>query len=168
MSSWPLSFYQAPDREEVDMFREYDRLITINQAARDGPVAPMPVIKSMFEVGLYMVIHGPGIPMNTHWDRSEGRQVGFLQFGEKLIVNQVPMDLSDGRVRALVQRWDGISGWISMYSTNSMQQFVASMDGVPPWSRVRDLLRPLIRFFHEVHGPLAFFAWAVEPPTPHQ
>ena len=165
MSSLPLSFYQAPGREEVDMFREYDRLITINQAARDGPVAPMPVIKSMFEVGLYMVIHGPGIPMTTHWDRSEGRQVGFLQFGERLIVNQVPMDLADGRVRALVQRWDGYSGWISMYSTNSMQQFVASMEGEPPCDTVADLLRPLIRTFREL-PPLAFFGWAADGPPP--
>ena len=152
----------------MDMFHEYDRLITINHEAWDGPVAPMPVVKSMFEVGLYMVIHGPGIPMNTHWSRTEGREVGFLQFGERLVVNEVSMDHSDGRVRALVERWDGISGWISMYSTGSMQQFVASMDGVPPWSRVRDLLRPLIRSFHESHWPLAFFAWAVEPPTPLQ
>ncbi len=127
-------------------------------------MVPMPVVKSMFEVGLYMVIHGPGIPMTTHWDRSEGRQVGFLQFGERLIVNQVPMDLADGRVRALVQRWDGYSGWISMYSTNSMQQFVASMDGVPPCSTVGDLLRPLIRSFRESPSPLAFFAWALDRP----
>ena len=165
MSSWPLSFYQAPDREEVDMFHEYDRLITINHEARDGPVAPMPVVKSMFEVGLYMVIHGPGIPMNTHWSRTEGREVGFLQFGERLVVNEVSMDHSDGRVRALVQRWDGISGWISMYSTNSMQQFVASMEGVPPCDTVGDLLRPIIRSFRE-SPPLAFFGWAVDGPPP--
>ena len=163
MSSWPLSFYQAPDREEVDMFHEYDRLITINHEARDGPVAPMPVVKSMFEVGLYMVIHGPGVPMNTHWSRTEGREVGFLQFGERLVVTEVSMDHSDGRVRALVERWDGISGWISMYSTNSMQQFVASMEGVPPCDTVGDLLRPIIRSFRE-SPPLAFFAWAVDPP----
>ena len=165
MSSLPLSFYQAPGREEVDMFREYDRLITINQAARDGPVAPMPVIKVMFEVGLYMVIHGPGIPMTTHWDRSEGRQVGFLQFGERLIVNQVPMDLADGRVRALVQRWDGHSGWISMFNTNTMQHFIASMEGEPPCDTVADLLWPIIQRFRE-RPPLAFFGWVADGPPP--
>ena len=168
MSSWPLSFYQAPHRKDMDMFHEYDRLITINHEAWDGPVAPMPVVKVMFEVGLYMVIHGPGIPMTTHWDRSEGRQVGFLQFGERLIVNQVPIDLADGRVRALVQRWDGYSGWISMYSTNSMQQFVASMEGEPPCDTVADLLWPIIQRFRE-RPPLAFFGWACyerEPPPP--
>ena len=164
----PLWGGEVPHRVDMEVFNEYDRLISINQEARDGPWAPVPVVKSMFECGLFMVIHGPGVPMNSHWSRTEGGEVGWLQFGEKFVVTEVSMDHSDGRVRALVERCDGISGWISMYSTGSMQQFVASMDGAPPWSRVRDLLRPLIRFFHEVHGPLAFFAWAVEPPTPHQ
>ena len=165
MSSLPLSFYQAPGREEVDLYREYDRLITANLAAREGPGGPMPVIKSRFELGLYMVIHGPGIPMTTHLDRSGGGEIGWLQFGERLIVNQVPIDLADGRVRALVQRWDGHSGWISMYNTNSMQQFIASMEGEPPCDTVADLLWPIIQRFRE-RPPLAFFGWVADGPPP--
>jgi hypothetical protein len=164
MSSRPtLPLWCADYRADMEVFNEYDRLININHEAMDGPLAPVPVVKTMFECGLFMVIHGPGVPMNSHWSRTDGNEVGWLQFGEKFVVTEVSMDHSGGRVRALVERCDGISGWISMYSTGSMQQFVASMDGVPPWSSARDLLRPLIRSFRE-SPPLAFFAWAVDPP----
>ena len=165
MPDFPLSFHQAPSREEVDLYREYDRLITANMAAREGPGGPMPVIMSRFELGLYMVIHAPGIPMTTHLDRSEGAEIAWCEFGERLIVNHVSSDLVDLRVRALIQRWDGQTGWISMFNTNTMQHFIASMEGEPPCDTVADLLWPIIQRFRE-RPPLAFFGWAADGPPP--
>ena len=165
MSSLPLSFHQAPSREEVDLYREYDRLITANMAAREGPGVPMPVIMSRFELGLYMVIHERGIPMTTHFDRSAGAEIAWCEFGERLIVNHVSSDLVDLRVRALIQRWDGQTGWISMFNTNTMQHFIASMEGEPPCDTVADLLWPIIQRFRE-RPPLAFFGWVADGPPP--
>ena len=165
MPDFPLSFHQAPSREEVDLYREYDRLITANMVAREGPGVPMPVIMSRFELGLYMVVHERGIPMTTHLDRSAGAEIAWCEFGERLIVNHVSSDLVDLRVRALIQRWDGQTGWISMFNTNTMQHFIASMEGEPPCDTVADLLGPIIQRFRE-RPPLAFFGWAVDGPPP--
>ena len=160
MPDFPLSFHQAPSREDADLCREYDRLINANMVAREVPwVCPMPVIMSRFELGLYMVVHERGIPMSTHLDRSAGADIAMCEFGERLIVNHVSSDLVDLRVRALIQRWDGQTGWISMFNTNTMQHFIASMEGEPPCDTVADLLGPIIQRFRE-RPPLAFFGWA--------
>ena len=96
-----------------------------------------------FECGIFLAMHLPGIPMSSHWSREDGGDVGWLYFGDRFVVTEVSMSHSGGRVRGLVAKVDGSTGWISMYSTRSYQQFVVSMEGEPPWSRVRDLFPPL-------------------------
>ena len=91
--------------------------------------------------------------MSSHWSREHGRDVGYLAFGERFRVTEVSMYHSGERVRGLVEKWDGCMGFISMYSTTSMQQFVVSMEGEPPWSRVRDLFPPLIRALQQPRLP---------------
>jgi len=96
----------------------------INAIDRDSPLAPQPVPVPEFECGLFLVMHWPGVPMSSHWSREHGGDVGFLDLG-----------------------------FISMYNTRSFQQFVVSMEGEPPWSRVRDLFPPLIRALQQPRLP---------------
>ena len=128
---------QAPHRRDIDAFEAYDRLIY----AIDGFDKSVPVPE--FECGIFLAMHWPGLPMSSHWSREHGGDVGFLYFGDRFVVTEVSMSHSGGRVRGLVAKVDGSTGWISMYSTRSYQQFVVSMEGEPPWSRVRDLFPPL-------------------------
>jgi hypothetical protein len=128
---------QAPHRRDIDAFEAYDRLIY----AIDGFDKSVPVPE--FECGIFLAMHWPGLPMSSHWSREHGGDVGFLYFGDRFVVTEVSMSHSGGRVRGLVAKVDGSTGWISMYSIRSYQQFVVSMEGEPPWSRVRDLFPPL-------------------------
>ena len=135
-----LRTVQVPHTPDIDAFEAYDRLIY----AIDGDVAStMSVPVPEFECGIFLAMHLPGIPMSSHWSREDGGDVGWLYFGDRFVVTEVSMSHSGGRVRGLVAKVDGSTGWISMYSTRSYQQFVVSMEGEPPWSRVRDLFPPL-------------------------
>ena len=135
-----LRTVEVPHTRDIDAFEDYDRLIY----AIDGDVAStMSVPVPEFECGIFLAMHLPGIPMSSHWSREDGGDVGFLYFGDRFVVTEVSMSHSGGRVRGLVAKVDGSTGWISMYSTRSYQQFVVSMEGEPPWSRVRDLFPPL-------------------------
>ena len=135
-----LRTVEVPHTRDIDAFEDYDRLIY----AIDGDVAStMSVPVPEFECGIFLAMHLPGIPMTSHWSREVGGDVGWLYFGDRFVVTEVSMSHSCGRVRGLVAKVDGSTGWISMYSTRSYQQFVVSMEGEPPWSRVRDLFPPL-------------------------
>jgi hypothetical protein len=135
-----LRTVEVPHTRDIDAFEDYDRLIY----AIDGDVAStMSVPVPEFECGIFLAMHLPGIPMTSHWSREVGGDVGWLYFGDRFVVTEVSMSHSGGRVRGLVAKVDGSTGWISMYSTRSYQQFVVSMEGEPPWSRVRDLFPPL-------------------------
>ena len=135
-----LRTVEVPHTRDIDAFEDYDRLIY----AIDGDVAStMSVPVPEFECGIFLAMHLPGIPMSSHWSREDGGDVGWLYFGDRFVVTEVSMSHSGGRVRGLVAKVDGSTGWISMYSTRSYQQFVVSMEGEPPWSRVRDLFPPL-------------------------
>ena len=135
-----LRTVEVPHTRDIDAFEDYDRLIY----AIDGDVAStMSVPVPEFECGIFLAMHLPGIPMSSHWSREAGGDVGWLYFGDRFVVTEVSMSHSGGRVRGLVAKVDGSTGWISMYSTRSYQQFVVSMEGEPPWSRVRDLFPPL-------------------------
>ncbi len=59
-------------------------------------------------------------------------------------------------MRAGVENWDGVSGYISVYNMRCMQHFVASMEGQPEGLRPRDLLRGLIDAFYVPRPPLSF------------
>ena len=131
---------QVPHRRDMDAFEAYDRLIyAIDRDVASTMFVPVPA----FECGIFLAMHWPGLPMNSHWSREHGGEVGFLYFGDRFVVTEVSMSHSGGRVRGLVAKVDGSTGWISMYSIRSYQQFVVSMEGEPPWSRVRDLFPPL-------------------------
>ena len=136
-----LRAVQVPQRRDVEAFDTYNRLI--NAIDRDSPsimLVPVPE----FECGIFLTMHRPGIPLSSHWKRDSGGDVGFLYFGDRFEVTEVSISHSDDRVRGLIARVDGSVGWISMYNIRSCQQFVVSMEGEPPWSRVRDLFPPLI------------------------
>ena len=131
---------QVPHRRDMDAFEAYDRLIyAIDRDVASAMIVPVPE----FECGIFLAMHLPGIPVSSHWSREHGGDVGWLYFGDRFVVTEVSMSHSGGRVRGLVAKVDGSTGWISMYSTRSYQQFVVSMEGEPPWSRVRDLFPPL-------------------------
>ena len=134
-----LRTVRVPHTRDIDAFEAYDRLIY----AIDGGASTMIVPVPEFECGIFLAMHLPGLPMSSHWSREDGGDVGFLYFGDRFVVTEVSMSHSGGRVRGLVAKVDGSTGWISMYSTRSYQQFVVSMEGEPPWSRVRDLFPPL-------------------------
>jgi hypothetical protein len=111
-----------------------------------------------------MVIHSDGLLINSEWSAVEGDPRGYLQFGEIFAVVAVSPRYDDhyvspnyeaGMVRARVERWDSVWGYISVYDTGRMQHFVASMDGHPPWFRPRHLLRRLITDLQQPRPPLA-------------
>ena len=136
-----LRVVEVPHRRDWESFEAYDRLIhCIDQDSLSTMLVPVPE----FECGIFLTMHWPGIPLGSHWNRDSGGDVGFLYFGDRFVVTEVSMSHSGGRVRGLVAKVDGSTGWISMYNTRSCQQFVVSMEGEPPWSRVRDLFPPLI------------------------
>ena len=135
-----LRTVEVPHTRDIDAFEAYRRLIY----AIDGDVASTMIVPvPEFECGIFLAMHLPGIPVSSHWSREHGGDVGWLYFGDRFVVTEVSMSHSGGRVRGLVAKVDGSTGWISMYSTRSYQQFVVSMEGEPPWSRVRDLFPPL-------------------------
>ena len=136
-----LRIYKVIGRRDMEAFEDYDRLIhAVNLDSPSAMFVPVPE----FECGIFLVMHSPGVPMNSHWSRDHGGDVGFLYFGDRFVVTDVSMSHSGGRVRGLVAKVDGSMGWISMYNTLSFQQFVVSMEGEPPWSKVRDLFPPLL------------------------
>jgi hypothetical protein len=135
-----LRTVEVPYGRDFESFEAYDRLIdAIDQDSPSTMLVPVPE----FECGIFLTMHWPGIPMSSHWSRDCGGDVGFLYFGDRFVVTEVSMSHSGGRVRGLVAKVDGSTGWISMYNTRSCHQFVVSMEGEPPWSRVRDLFPPL-------------------------
>ena len=136
-----LRTVEVPYGRDFDSFEAYDRLI---QCIDRDTLSTMLVGVPEFECGIFLVVHRPGIPMTSHWSRDDGSDVGFLYFGDRFVVTDVSMSHSKDRVRCLVAKVDGSTGWISMYNIRTCQQFVVSMEGEPPWSRVRDLIMPLI------------------------
>ena len=136
-----LRAVEAPQRRDMEAFDTYTRLITAID--RDNPLTMLVPVPE-FESGIFLAMHMPGIPMTSHWSRDDGSDVGFLYFGDRFVVTDVSMSHSKDRVRCLVAKVDGSTGWISMYNIRTCQQFVVSMEGEPPWSRVRDLFPPLI------------------------
>ena len=140
----PLCADTLPTRIDVDVFEDYDRLLTMNAIAMHGPLAAVPLPMPVFEAGLFIVVHAHGLLMNSDWIRGEGSPLGYLQFGERFAVLDVSMHEEAGLVRALVENWDGVWGYISVYNMRCMQHFVVSMDGKPEGLRPRDLLRGLI------------------------
>ena len=136
-----LRTVEVPHTRDIDAFEAYDRLIyAIDRDVASIMFVPVPE----FECGIFLVMHSPGVPMNSHWSRDHGGDVGFLYFGDRFVITEVSMSHSGGRVRGLAVNVAGITGWISMYNTLSFQQFVVSMEGEPPWSKVRDLFPPLL------------------------
>jgi len=136
-----LRTFKVPGRRDMEAFEDYDRLIhAVNFDSPSAMFVPVPE----FECGIFLVMHSPGVPMNSHWSRDHGGEVGFLYFGDRFVITEVSMSHSGGRVRGLAVNVAGITGWISMYNTRSFQQFVVSMEGKPPWSKVRDLFPPLL------------------------
>ena len=136
-----LRAVETPHGRDMEAFETYTRLITAID--RDNPLTMLVPVPE-FECGIFLAMHWPGMPMSSHWSRDHGGDVGFLSFGDRFVVTEVSMFHSGGRVRGLCALVDGSTGWISMYNTQSFQQFVVSMEGEPPWSRVRDLFPPLI------------------------
>ena len=149
---------------DLEAFDDYERMLILHNRASEGTLAAMPMVEPEFECGLFMVIHAGGLLINSEWSDAEGGPRGYLQFGEIFAVvdvsprydgHYVSPHYEAGRVRARVERWDGVSGYISVYNTRCMQHFVVSMDGQPPWFRPRDLLRRLIEGLHQPRLPLA-------------
>jgi len=136
-----LRTVEVPYGRDFESFEAYDRLI---HCIDQDWVSTMHVPVPEFECGIFLAMHWPGIPMGSHWSRDHGDDIGFLSFGDRFVVTEVSMSHLDGRVRGLIAKVDGSVGWISMYNTRCCQQFVVSMEGEPPWSRVRDLFPPLI------------------------
>ena len=136
-----LEAAEVPRERDFGSFEAYDRLI---HCIDQDWVSTMHVPVPEFECGIFLAMHWPGIPMGSHWSRDDAGDVGFLYFGDRFEVTEVSISHSGDRVRGLIARVDGSVGWISMYNTRSCQQFVVSMEGEPPWSRVRDLFPPLI------------------------
>jgi hypothetical protein len=143
MALRPLNADTLPNRIDLEAFEDYDRLLTVNYWAMHGPLAAVPLAVPVFEVGLFMVVHAHGLLMTSDWIREEGSPRGYLQFGERFAVLELSMHF--GYVRARVERWDGVLGYISVYNTQAMQHFVVSMEGQPASYLPRDLLRGLSR-----------------------
>jgi hypothetical protein len=156
MALRPLNADTLPNRIDLEAFEDYDRLLTVNYWAMHGPLAAVPLAVPVFdplaavplavpvfEVGLFMVVHAHGLLMTSDWIRYEGSPRGYLQFGERFAVLELSMHF--GYVRARVERWDGVLGYISVYNTQAMQHFVVSMEGQPASYLPRDLLRGLSR-----------------------
>jgi len=133
----------TPNRIDLEAFEDYDRLVTVNVWAMHGPLAAVSLAVPVFEVGLFMVVHAPGLLMNSDWIHDQGDPLGYLQFGERFAVLELAMHI--GYMSARVERWDGVVGYISVYNTQSMQHFVVSMEGRPASSLPRHLLRGLTR-----------------------
>ena len=156
-------------RSDLDACDVYERVLTAAMISMDGPHAAMPMPEPVFQRGLFMVIHFGGLLINSEWSAVEGGPRGYLQFGEIFAVvdvsprydgHYVSPHYEAGMVRARVERWDSVWGYISVYDTRRMQHFVASMDGEPLWFRPRDLLRRLITDLQQPRPPLA------APPVP--
>lgn len=143
MALRPLNADTLPNRIDLEAFEDYDRLLTVNYWAMHGPLAAVPLAVPVFEVGLFMVVHAHGLLMTSDWIREEGSPRGYLRFGERFAVLELSMHF--GYVRARVERWDGVLGYISVYNTQAMQHFVVSMEGQPASYLPRDLLRGLSR-----------------------
>ena len=143
MALRPLYADTLPNRIDLEAFEDYDRLLTVNYWAMHGPLAAVPLAVPVFEVGLFMVVHAHGLLMTSDWIREEGSPRGYLRFGERFAVLELSMHF--GYVRARVERWDGVLGYISVYNTQAMQHFVVSMEGQPASYLPRDLLRGLSR-----------------------
>ena len=143
MALRPLNADTLPNRIDLEAFEDYDRLLTVNYWAMHGPLAAVPLAVPVFEVGLFMVVHAHGLLMTSDWIREEGSPRGYLRFGERFAVLELSMH--SGYVRARVERWDGVLGYISVYNTQAMQHFVVSMEGQPASYLPRDLLRGLSR-----------------------
>ena len=143
MALRPLNADTLPNRIDLEAFEDYDRLLTVNYWAMHGPLAAVSLAVPVFEVGLFMVVHAHGLLMTSDWIREEGSPRGYLQFGERFAVLELSMHF--GYVRARVERWDGVLGYISVYNTQAMQHFVVSMEGQPASYLPRDLLRRLSR-----------------------
>lgn len=143
MALRPLNADTLPNRIDLEAFEDYDRLLTVNYWAMHGPLAAVSLAVPVFEVGLFMVVHAHGLLMTSDWIRYEGSPRGYLRFGERFAVLELSMHF--GYVRARVERWDGVLGYISVYNTQAMQHFVVSMEGQPASYLPRDLLRGLSR-----------------------
>ena len=143
MALRPLNADTLPNRIDLEAFEDYDRLLTVNYWAMHGPLAAVSLAVPVFEVGLFMVVHAHGLLMTSDWIREEGSPRGYLRFGERFAVLELSMHF--GYVRARVERWDGVLGYISVYNTQAMQHFVVSMEGQPASYLPRDLLRGLSR-----------------------
>ena len=150
-------------RSDLDACDVYERVLTAAMISMDGPHAAMPMPEPVFQRGLFMVISDGGLLINSEWSAVDGGPRGYLQFGEIFAVvdvsprydgHYVSPNYEAGMVRVRVERWDSVWGYISVYDTRSMQHFVASMDGQPPWFRPRDLLRRLIADLQEPRQPL--------------
>ena len=150
----PLCADTLPNRIDMEAFEDYDRLLTMNFRAMQGPLAAVPLAVPVFEVGLFIVVHLHGLLMNSDWIRDEGGPRGYLLFGERFAVVEVSMHHGAGFVPARVERWDGVSGYINVYNLRCMQHFVVSLDGQPEGLRPRELLRGLIDVLHEPRPPL--------------
>jgi hypothetical protein len=152
------------NRIDFEAFEDYDRLLTLHFRSSEGTVAAVPMPEPVFECGLFMVVYGDGLLINSEWSDADGCPLGYLRFGEIFAVvelsprydgHYVAPHYEAGRVRARVERWDGVSGYISLYNTRCMQHFAVSMDGEPPWFRPGDLLRRLIDGLQRPRLPLA-------------
>ena len=143
MALRPLYADTTPNRIDLEAFEDYDRLVTVNVWAMHGPLAAVSLAVPVFEVGLFMVVHAHGLLMTSDWIREQGSPLGYLQFGERFAVLELAMHF--GYMRARVERWDGVVGYISVYNTQSMQHVVVSMERQPASYLPRDLLRGLTR-----------------------
>ena len=136
-----LRAVEVPYGRDFESFQAYGRLL---ECIDHDFLSTMLVSVPEFESGIFLAMHMPGIPMGSHWSRDHGGDIGFLSFGDRFVVTEVSTSHSGDRVRGLIAKVDGSVGWISMYNTRCCQQFVVSMEGEPPWSRVRDLFPPLL------------------------
>jgi len=150
----PLCADTLPNRIDRDAFEDYECLLTMNFSAMQSPLAAVPLAVPVFGVGLFIVVHAHGLLVNSDWIHDEGGPRGYLQFGERFAVVDVSVHHEAGLVRARVERWDGESGYISVYNMRRMQHFVVSMEGQPEGFRPRDLLRGLIDALYEPRPPL--------------
>ena len=161
-------------RSDLEAFADYDRMLILHNRALDGTLAAVSMAEPVFERGLFMVIHARGLLMNSEWGDADGGPLGYLRFGEIFAVvelsprydgHYVVPHYEAGRVRARVERWDGVSGYISVYNTRRMQHFAVPVDGEAPWFRPRDLLRRLIADLQQPRLPLAAPLVLGVPPT---
>ena len=151
-------------RSDLEAFDDYDRMLILHNRALDGTLAAVSMAEPVFERGLFMVIHARGLLMNSEWSDADGGPLGYLRFGEIFDVvelsprydgHYVVPHYEAGRVRARVERWDGVSGYISVYNTRRMQHFAVPVDGEAPWFRPGHLLRQLMVGLQQPRLPLA-------------